>query len=72
MGFNRNPRYNASGCLDLTTYQAIKNVSREETRADRARVSKLLAEIVKVCDAHGFAVEGRIALRDKRSGKVWR
>ena len=27
---SRNPRYNASGCLDMTAYEAIRNMEREE------------------------------------------
>ena len=61
-----NPKYNASGCKDLTTYQALKNIEDED------RVNKLLATIFYIVNLAGFHVEGRIVLRDKRSGKIWR
>jgi hypothetical protein len=72
MGKNNDPRYNVSGCLDLTAYAALRNVEREETREDRNRISKLLAEIFKLCDRAGFTVVGRITFKDKKTGKVWR
>ena len=61
-----NPKYNASGCKDLTTYEALKNIEREE------QIKKLLATIFYICDLAGFHIEGRIVLRDKKTGKVWR
>lgn len=67
MGENRDPRRNASGCLDLTAYQAIKNVE-EETE----RFNKLLRTIFSICELAEFHVEERIVLRDERTGKVWR
>ena len=61
-----NPKYNASGCKDLTTYEAIKNIEREE------QFKKLLSTIFYICDLAGFSIEGRIVLRDKKTGKIWR
>lgn len=46
----------------------IKNV-REE---DMARFHKLLRTIFDICDLAGFRIEGRITLRDKTNGKVWK
>jgi hypothetical protein len=34
---NDNPKLNASGCRDMTAYQAIGNVSREERREARVK-----------------------------------
>lgn len=36
------------------------------------RFRKLLALIFKMCDLAGFEIEGRIAIKDKVTGKVWR
>lgn len=73
MGYKRDPRYNASGCRDDTAFQALRNIEKEEkTRADTERVNKLLARIFYLCDLAGFRVEGRIMLRDKKTGKIWR
>lgn len=72
MGYKKDPRYNASGCRDDTAYQALKNIEREQDRADTERIKKLLATIFYICDLAGFLVEGRISLRDKKTGKIWR
>lgn len=65
---------NGSGCKDLTAYEAIKHAEREECRkqADEERLKKLLMTIFYVCDLAGFHVEGRITLKDKKTGKIWR
>lgn len=62
----KNEKYNASGCKDLTAYKAIENVESER------RFKKLLAQIFRLCEKAGFHVEGRIVLRDKKTGKIWR
>lgn len=62
----RNPKYNGSGCKDLTAYEAIENIESEE------RLKRLLAHIFRLCDIAGFHVEERIVLRDKKTGKIWR
>ena len=66
-----NPKYNASGCKDLTAYQAIVNMENEKKR-DGARVRKLINTILYICNLAGFHVEERIVLRDKKTGRVWR
>lgn len=66
----RNPKYNASGYLDLTAYEAERNIERE--RKERDRLEKLLSAIFTISDLAGFHVEGRIVLRDKKTGKIWR
>lgn len=58
---------NKSGCFDPTAYQAIKNVDKEAQR-----VHRLVEALRAVCAVAGFEIEGRIALRDKRTDKVWR
>ena len=64
----RNPeKYNPSGCKDMTAYEAIKTVEREEIR-----YKKLLSTIFSICELAGFHLEGRIVLKDNRTGRVWR
>lgn len=64
----KNPEmYNPSGCKDLTPYEAIRNVEKEEKR-----VKKVITTILNICDLAGFRLEGRIVLKDNRTGKVWR
>lgn len=59
-------KLNASGCKDLTAYKAIENIEAEE------RLNALLKKIFRLCDYYGFHLEGRLVLRDKRTGKIWR
>ena len=66
-----NPKLNASGCKDLTAYEALQNVSLEEKKAE-AKYRKLLATIFRICELAGFHLEGRIDLKDNKTGKVWR
>jgi len=64
---DRELRRNASKCLDPTAYRAIKNIDKEEER-----FHKLLHTIFYICDIAGFEIEGRIALIDKKTGRIWR
>lgn len=63
---NKDPRRNESGCLDLTAYEAIRNVEASE------RFHKLMGCILRVCELAGFSVEERIVLKDKSTGRIWR
>lgn len=67
MSNNREFKRNSSGYVDPTAYAAIKNID-----AENERFQKLLTAIFAMCDAAGFHIEGRIVVRDKRTGKVWR
>lgn len=71
MGYSKDPRYNVSGCLDLTAFQAERHIEREEREA-KSRLDKVLSTIFYICDLAGFHVEGRIVLKDKKTGKIWR
>lgn len=66
----KDPRRNASGYMDPTAYEAIRNVERE-AEADQ-RYKKLLSTIFYICDLAGFHIEGRLTIRDKKTGKIWR
>lgn len=33
--YRKDPRFNASGCMDMTAYKAIRNVSRQEKKVKR-------------------------------------
>lgn len=63
---NNDLRKNESGCLDLTAYEAIKEVQ------ERERVRKLIGCINRVCELSDFSLEERLVLRDNRTGRVWR
>ena len=66
----KNEKLNASGCKDLTAYQALKNIEAEEKA--EARYKKLLGTIFSICELSGFHLEDRIVLKDKKTGKIWR
>ena len=59
-------RKNCEGYSDPTTYSALYDIDAEE------RFHKLLKVIFALCEIAGFSLEGRITLRDKKTGKVWR
>lgn len=59
-------KYNQSGCKDLTAYEAINNISKED---------KQVAELVKVLKYiihnSGYEVIGRIGLINKKTGRKY-
>ena len=64
---DRELKRNGSGYVDPTAYRAMKNIDKESER-----FYKLLNTIFNMCELSGFSVEGRIVLKDKKTGKVWR
>ena len=59
---------NSEGYPDPTAYRALTHIDHEESD----RFHKLLHTIFYICQLAGFEVEGRIVLRDKRTGRTWR
>ena len=58
---------NSEGYKDLTAYQAIRNIDKEEEK-----FQKLLNVIFDICELSGFKIEGRIVLVNKKTGRIWR
>lgn len=58
---------NGSGYIDPT---AAEGITRAD--ADYERFKKLLNLIFKICELSGFHLEGRITVRDEKTGKIWR
>lgn len=58
--------YNASGCKDMTTYLALKNIEAEE------RFKEFLKEVFKLSARYGYRIDTRIEVTDKKTGKKWR
>ncbi len=52
-----NDRLNCSGCTDITAYEAMKAVRREERR-------KLIAELKALANRHGYRIVSTIRLKD--------
>ena len=73
--YNRenDPRRNGEGYLDLTAYQAIRNIERATpTQEEDERFHKLLNTIFYLCELADFQIEGRIVLRDKKTWRLWK
>lgn len=58
---------NGSGYYDPTAWKAIMNMEKEEKR-----VTKVIKTLQSVAHLAGFEIEGRIVLRDKETGEIWR
>lgn len=54
---HENDRINSSGCTDITAYEAIKNVRREERR-------RLIAELKALANKYGYRIVSTIQLKD--------
>ncbi len=67
----KDDRKNAEGYNDPTAYNAIKNVEQEQDKDDM-RFHQLLNTLFSLCELADFHIEGRVVLKDKRTGKVWR
>ena len=56
---------------DTKTEQDVAKAIDKEAR-DRKRFFSLLHTIFYICRLAGFKIEGRITMRDLRTGKVWK
>lgn len=65
-------RYNAEGYYDPTAYEALTNVEVEGVKSEKDRVYRVRGCLMRVCELAGFKIEGKIVLRDLRTGKVWK
>lgn len=68
---------NPEGYPDPTAYHAINNVEKafiesKSLSEDEDRFHKLLNTIFTICELAGFHIEGRIAIKDCKTGKIWR
>lgn len=70
---------NGSGYFDPTAYEAIKkadsvidDVVENSCGTEKQRFRKLLEVIFLICELSGFHLEGRITVRDKKTGRIWR
>lgn len=52
-----NDRLNSSGCADITAYEAMRAVRREERR-------NLIAELKALANKHGYRIVNTIRLKD--------
>lgn len=66
---NNDLKRNGSGCLDLTAYAAIKNIEGDE---DYERACSLIKTLKHVCRLSDFEIIGRIVIKDKRTGRIYK
>lgn len=65
-------RMNGSGCIDNTAFEAVSHVTHEEKlRRDNA-AHEVIKETKALIRGRGFDVIGRIAIRDRHTGKEYR
>lgn len=62
---------NSEGYPDPTACNAINNVEKALAE-DEERFRKLLNSIFTICELAGFHIEGRIVIKDCKTGKIWR
>ncbi len=71
MSDKRSLKYNQSGCVDPTAYEAISQVIKEETELNK-KVHSLISVLKLIIDWAGFELIGRIEIRDKKTKKEFR
>ena len=69
MGVNR---LNAEGYNDPTAEQAIGHIIKEERRKMDQQVSELIHSMRDMAAVNGFEIIGRVTVKHKESGKVFR
>lgn len=65
----RDRNRNASGCLDPTAYEAIAHADYDP---EYGRFKRLLLTIKYIVNIAGFSIDGRIALKDRKTGKIYK
>lgn len=69
---------NASGYADPTACKAIRKVDRDRAAEEaewwnsKNRLDDLLDCLKYIIEASDFELEGRIILKDKKTGRVWK
>ena len=56
---------------DPTAYEAIKNINKEEL-AESDRFYDFLDAIFYIAELADFQFEGRLVVKDKKTGRIWR
>lgn len=73
MGNNGKPWLNDSGCPDPTAYAAMQNIRKEERNQPTDENARLVVTTIKnILDLSGFELIGRIQIRHKKSGKIYK
>ena len=62
---------NHEGYADPTAYEAIKNVNKEEL-AESDRFKDFQEAKFYIAEVADFQFEGRLVIKDKKTGRIWR
>lgn len=65
------PWQNREGYADLTAYEALKAIDRQESEQQR-KVNALVGVLKYIINAAGFDLLARIELKDRQTGKEYR
>ena len=69
------PWLNGSGCPDPTAYEAMMNIQKDEKNRNQLIdevAYKVIHTIKNVLDLSGFELVGRIQMKHKKSGKIYK
>lgn len=66
-----NPKYNSEGYYDPTAYAGLRSVIQEENVLERD-VNALVKVLKYIISKSGFELIGRIEIKDKKSGRVFK
>lgn len=66
-----NPKLNSEGYYDPTAYNGLRNILREENALERD-VTTLIKVLKYIIGKAGFELVGRIEIKDKKTGRVFR
>jgi hypothetical protein len=75
MGNNGKLWLNGSGCPDPVAYEAMKNIRKEEKILNQPiddAAHKVVTIIKSILDLSGFELVGRIQIRHKKSGNIYK
>lgn len=62
---------NQEGYIDLTAGNAIKSIQKEEKESNK-RVGNVISMLKQIISLAGFELVGRIELKDRYTGKIYR
>ncbi len=69
------PWLNGSGCSDPTAYDALENIRKEEKIQNQLtdeKANKVVNVIKNILELSGFELVGRIQIKHKKSGKIYK
>lgn len=66
-----NPKLNSEGYYDPTAYSGLRNIIKDENALERD-VTMLIKVLKYIIGKAGFELVGRIEIKDKKTGRVFR